>query len=111
MAFTTFVLFRVVNALNARVETGSVFNRHLLTNRWLWIALGCVLLLQVAAVQSSWLKQIFDTVPLTLAQWLVCAAVAATVLMVEELIRVAARVTADQPPRPRDVTTSPSPQL
>ena len=91
MAFTTFVLFQIVNALNARVERATVFTRQLLTNRWLWLALATVLLLQIAAVHIPWLQAIFDTVPLTLSQWAICAGIALTVLVLEESIRLLAR--------------------
>jgi Ca2+-transporting ATPase len=88
MAFTTFVLFQVINVLNARVETHTVFTKHLFTNRWLWASIGSVLALQVAAVHSPWLQPIFDTVALTAGQWAICAAVALSVLIVEEALKL-----------------------
>ena len=93
MAFTTFVLFQFFNALNARAERESVFTRHLFTNRWLWGSFGTVIVLQVLAVQLPLLSSIFDTTALTGAQWAACAAVAATVLVVEELIKLMRRLT------------------
>ena len=39
MAFTTFVLFQVFNAFNARVAEGSTFNTNFFRNRFLWVAL------------------------------------------------------------------------
>ena len=47
LAFTTFVLFQVFNALCARSETASVFGRDTLRNAKLWAALGVVVALQV----------------------------------------------------------------
>jgi P-type Ca2+ transporter type 2C len=88
MAFTTFVLFQFFNALNARVEHRSVFHRELFGNRWLWISFGVVVLLQVAIVQLPVLGAIFDTVALTGWQWLLCVAVASTVLLVEEAVKL-----------------------
>ena len=38
-----------------------------------------------------WLQAVFDTVPLSPSQWLICAAVASSVLIVEELIKLAYR--------------------
>jgi P-type Ca2+ transporter type 2C len=93
MAFTTFVLFQFFNALNARAERETVFTRHLFTNRWLWISFGAVVLLQVLVVHVPWLQGLFDTTPLTGSQWLVCTMVAASVLVVEEAIKLARRVT------------------
>ena len=45
--------------------------------------------LQVLAVQLPLLNPIFDTTPLSAAQWATCAGVAATVLVMEELIKLA----------------------
>ena len=92
MAFTTFVLFQFFNALNARAEGHTVFSRHLLTNRWLWISLAAILGLQVLAVQLAPLRTIFATSALSPFQWLVCGAVASCVLVVEETIKLAERV-------------------
>jgi len=90
MTFTTFVLFQLFNALNARAEQQTVFTRHLFTNRWLWTSLGAVVLLQVLAVQLPLLQGLFGTSPLNAVQWVVCAAVASCVLLVEEAVKVIA---------------------
>lgn len=91
MAFTTFVLFQLVNALNARAEHTTVFARHTLTNRWLWASLTTVAMLHVAAVHTPWGQAIFDTVALTTGQWAICIAVALCVLVVEELVKLGRR--------------------
>ena len=92
MAFTTFVLFQLVNALNARAESTTVFSRHTLTNRWLWTSLVTVALLHVVAVHTPWGQAIFDTVALTATQWALCIAIALSVLAVEELVKLGDRV-------------------
>jgi P-type Ca2+ transporter type 2C len=90
MAFTTFVLFQFFNALNARAERETVFTRHLFSNRWLWISFGAVVALQVAIVQLPVLHDIFRTTTLTAGQWATCAAVAVSVLLVEEAVKLGA---------------------
>ncbi|OKK03716.1 metal-transporting ATPase [Streptomyces sp. CB03234] len=87
MAFTTFVLFQLCNALAARTEDGSVLGRHQLRNRTLWICLTAVLTLQVIAVQVPLAQGIFDTVSLDLSQWMICFAVASTALLTEHAWR------------------------
>lgn len=89
MAFTTFVLFQLCNALAARSEDGPVFGRHQLHNRTLWIALAAVLTLQVIAVQAPVAQGVFDTVALSPAQWAICLATAFTVLLTEHGWRAA----------------------
>ncbi|MEU4258220.1 cation-translocating P-type ATPase [Streptomyces fradiae] len=87
MAFTTFVLFQLCNALAARSEDGPVLGRFQLRNRTLWICLGAVLVLQVVAVQVPFAQGVFDTVALSAAQWAVCLAAASTVLLAEQAWR------------------------
>ncbi|WP_411574703.1 cation-translocating P-type ATPase [Streptomyces fradiae] len=87
MAFTTFVLFQLCNALAARSEDGPVLGRFQLRNRTLWICLGAVLVLQVVAVQVPFAQGVFDTVALSAAQWAMCLAAASTVLLAEQAWR------------------------
>ncbi|MBK9178480.1 MAG: HAD-IC family P-type ATPase [Acidimicrobiales bacterium] len=91
MAFTTFVFFQFFNVLNARTERTSVFGRHTLTNGKLWLALGGVALLQVAAVKLEPLQRIFDTTALSPGQWALCIAVSATILVFDELYTLVLR--------------------
>jgi Ca2+-transporting ATPase len=84
LAFTTFVLFQFFNMFNARAERGSVFNRQFFCNGKLWLALVSVVLLQVVAVYWGPAQAIFDTVDLRLPDWGWSAAIAASVLCVEE---------------------------
>ena len=87
------VLAQLFNALNARSESVSAF-RHLFVNRWLWLALATSVLLQVAVVHLPVLNEAFSTVPLTGQQWLVCVAMASTVLWASEARKLIARLTA-----------------
>ncbi|MCX4859060.1 cation-translocating P-type ATPase [Streptomyces canus] len=89
MAFTTFVLFQLFNALAARSEDGPVLGRHQLHNRTLWICLAAVLVLQVVAVQVPAAQGVFDTASLSPAQWAICLATASTVLLIEHAWRAA----------------------
>ena len=92
--FTVLVLTQLFNALSARSETSSVVHR-LFTNPWLWGAITVSAVLQVAVVHLSFLNEAFTTVPLSLDQWLVCLAMASTVLWVSEIRKLFYRLTAD----------------
>lgn len=91
LAFTTFVLFQVFNVFNARAGEDTAFDRNFLRNRWLWLALAGVLAFQVLAVYWPPLAGPFDTVPLTARDWLLAAAVAASVLALDELRKAGLR--------------------
>ncbi|MFC8673970.1 cation-translocating P-type ATPase [Streptomyces griseorubiginosus] len=87
MAFTTFVLFQLFNSFNARADQGPLLGRRQLRNRTLWWCLAGVLLVQIAAVHLPWARTVFGTQPLDPVQWALCLGTAATVLLVELLVR------------------------
>ena len=89
LAFTTFVLFQFFNVFNARMEYGSAFNAHFFRNGKLWLALASVLGLQLVAVHWPPAQQLFGTTDLSLADWLLAAAVAASVLLLDEARKLA----------------------
>lgn len=90
MAFTTLVAFQLFNIFNARSEEESAFT-GLFTNHWLWAAIGLSLVLQVIVIYIPLLQQAFSTVPLSAGDWLLCAAVASSVLWLRELGKFIAR--------------------
>jgi P-type Ca2+ transporter type 2C len=90
MAFTTLVLFQLFNVLNARSDTTSAFHR-LFQNSWLRGALLLSLALQMLVIYVPFLQQAFGVVALDLSDWLVCTAVASTVVWLRELSKVIVR--------------------
>jgi len=85
LAFTTFVLFQVFNVFNARAEKGTTFNRHFCANRWLWLAIFGVILLQILVIHWPPAQRIFHTTALAPTDWLMAVGVAGSVLVIEEL--------------------------
>lgn len=81
--FTVLVFAQLFNCFNARSETTSALH-HLFSNRWLWSAVALSLLLQVAVVNLPALNYAFGTAPLTLEQWLFCAALGSLLLWLGE---------------------------
>ena len=88
LAFTTFVLFQVFNAFNARAETGTAFNSHFFRNRWLWLSLSVTVALQVLVVHWPPAQAVFHTTDLTFGDWLLAVGVAASVLVLDEARKV-----------------------
>ncbi|MDB5860025.1 MAG: ATPase, type, partial [Ramlibacter sp.] len=90
--FTVLVFASLFNCFNARSESASAFSQPF-TNAWLWGAVALSGLLQVAVVHVPVLNIAFGTVPLTPAQWLVCAAMGSAVLWFSELRKLAGSFT------------------
>lgn len=84
LAFTTFVLFQFFNVFNARAEHGTAFNVNFLRNGKLWLALLGVVLLQIVVVHWAPAQGLFGTTDLSIADWLLAAAVASSVLLLDE---------------------------
>jgi magnesium-transporting ATPase (P-type) len=90
LAFTTLVLAQLFNCFNARSDRVSAFH-HLFTNGVLWAAIGLSVVLQVAVVYVPFLNDAFGTARLGGGDWLLCAALASTVLWTDELRKLVGR--------------------
>ncbi len=89
-AFTVLVLCQLFNAFAARSETVSAAHAAF-ANVWLWGAVALALVLQVAVVHVPFLNTAFGTTALTWEQWLICFALASSVLWVTEVRKLALR--------------------
>ena len=90
MAFTTLVLFQLFNVFNARSDEASAF-RDLFTNLSLLGAVALSLGLHVLVVYLPLLQRAFSTVGLSASDWLLCTAVASSVLIIREVEKLVLR--------------------
>ena len=98
MAFTTVVFFSLFVVFNARSDKQSAFI-GMFSNKWLWGAVFLSILLQVMVVYIPFLQQAFSTVSLSPVDWLLCAAVASSVLWLRELSKIFVRAMEDKTKR------------
>lgn len=87
MAFTTLVFFQLFNSLNARSDELSAFT-GLFSNKWLWMALGLSIVLQILVIYVPFLQEAFGTVPLGPTEWGICIVVGSTVLWLREVVKL-----------------------
>jgi Ca2+-transporting ATPase len=90
MAFTTLMMFQLFNAFNCRSSWRSAFS-GLLNNPWLIGAVALSLLMHVLVVYVPFLQSAFHTVALSLADWIIATAVASTLLVIMELVKLGVR--------------------
>ena len=90
MAFNTLVLFQLFNVLNARSDYRSAF-AGLFHNKWLLFSVLLSIGLQVLVIYVPFLQSAFDTYALSLKDWLICVAVASTVIWTREIFKFIAR--------------------
>jgi Ca2+-transporting ATPase len=91
-AFTTLVLAQLFNVFNCRSETTSAFHRPFV-NPWLWGAVGFGLIAQLLVVENPWFQTAFGTAALDPRHWLVCVALASSVLWLDEARKIFLRLT------------------
>lgn len=85
VAMTTIVLFQFAQVWNCRSESESVFRMGWARNPYLFYAMIAVFFAHLAAMYVPLLQRVFETEPLTGAEWLRVLPAAASALVVVEL--------------------------
>jgi Ca2+-transporting ATPase len=91
MLLTTLSLFHLTAGLIARDQRNTIFARRAIPGSAQLRRYGIALLAIVAVTAIGFLQRIFETVSLRLAQWSICVAIALTLVLIEELIKVVLR--------------------
>ncbi len=91
VALTGLAVFQWFNAWNCRHETKSIFQINFFTNKFLLGATAIVISLQLLVIYNPWLQKFLHTVPLGWSEWFALIAVAASILVVEEIRKFFAR--------------------
>ncbi|HKP60595.1 MAG TPA: HAD-IC family P-type ATPase [Polyangiales bacterium] len=101
VGFTALTLAQLLHAWSTRSETHTIFDRTQLNqNKWLPIAVGGTMALQVVANLIPGLRRLLGTVPLSPVDWGVALTAAIGPFLINELTKVALR------PKPGDTNTS-----
>lgn len=84
LSLTTLAVFQWFNAWNCRSDKESIFTTNPFSNKFLLAATGIVVLLQALAVYTPFMHVILHTTPLSWGEWLLCIAIAFSIVVVEE---------------------------
>jgi len=87
LAFTTFVMFQMFNALNCRSATQSVFSLGLTTNKYFLAAIGGSIFMQLLVIYVPWLQYVFETVSLSSGDLIYVLFTSSTVFLLEEFLK------------------------
>ncbi len=85
MAFTTFVMFQMFNALNCRSEEKSIFWLGLFSNKYVWLAIAASVAMQLGGIYFGPLQFIFGTVPIAAVDLALVTFVAGSVFLIDEI--------------------------
>jgi Ca2+-transporting ATPase len=106
MLLTALSLSHVAAGLLARDQHNTIFSRAAIPGPTQLRRYGIALLAIIAVTAIGFLQQIFDTVELSFTQWSICIGLAASLIVVEELIKLVIRRRDRQRVTPR---TAPAP--
>ena len=87
MGLTTLSLMHIVAALEVREPSQTIFRRYTLENKRFVQLIGLTLVLTLLVTELNFLQRIFDTVPLTSAQWGLCLLGPVAYLVVAEVVK------------------------
>jgi Ca2+-transporting ATPase len=90
LAFCTMVAFEWFRAFNARSDEFTVFKLGIFSNRWLIMAIGIAIGLQIAVVYTPFLQVAFGTVPISAGSWGTAVLAGATLFVLEEFRKAVA---------------------
>lgn len=79
MAFTLFVMYQIFNVFNCRADYG-------FTNKFLFVAVGASVLLQLLVIYLPFLQGVFRTTALGWFDWVVILLIASTILVSDWLV-------------------------
>ena len=85
ISLTTLAVFQWFNAWNCRHESKSIFQMRPFSNKFLVGATLTVIFLQLLLIYNPVMQRLLRTVPLALSEWLVILAIAASIVLVEEI--------------------------
>jgi Ca2+-transporting ATPase len=91
MLLTCLSLFHLFGALLCRDQVGTVFDRDSMPGVVQLRRYGVALLAIVAVTGLEFLQRIFDTTNLDLAEWSICIGLAASLVVVEEMVKLILR--------------------
>jgi Ca2+-transporting ATPase len=91
MLLTALSLFHVAGALLSRDQTNTLFDRDAIPAVTQIRRYGLAVVAIIAVTALSFLQRIFDTTALTFGQWSTCVGLAASLVVVEEVIKLVLR--------------------
>jgi Ca2+-transporting ATPase len=91
MAFTTLVMFQLVNVFNCKSEKESLFKVGIFNNKYLILAVIASVALQFLVIYAPFLSVAFETVQIGFIQWAVIIEIAFSAFLVVELYKIIER--------------------
>jgi Ca2+-transporting ATPase len=92
LAFVVLALSQLFHAFDLIDVRQSLFGKIAFSNRWLWLALGVGVLIQIIVVTVPPLASLFEVFPLTLSDWGFATAIAFVPVVLNEIVKGVRRI-------------------
>ncbi|MFT4310590.1 MAG: cation-translocating P-type ATPase [Candidatus Woesearchaeota archaeon] len=89
MAFVTIIMFMMMHAFNARSFSKSIFNRYFFSNGWFFASVIFSFAATLCVIYIPVLQGLFQTVALSLSDWLIVFVVTSFILLFVEIQKTA----------------------
>lgn len=87
VAFSTFVMFQMFNALNCRSATQSVFAIGFFSNKYFLMAIGGSIVMQLCVIYLPFLQYIFGTASLAAADLVSVVFIPLSIFVLDEILK------------------------
>ncbi len=88
VAFATIIMFELFHALNAKSLHVTLFNKNFFSNNYLFLAILTSFTLMLMTIYTRFGNEIFQTVPLYLADWVIIILVSSSAIIVSEIVKM-----------------------
>ena len=99
MGLVAFAIFNIAISIGTKVEDRSSLSLEVLADRSFVIATTVSVLITVAMTELGVLQRLLGTVPLNFEQWVVCALIGMSLLLVAEVRKVVWKIPVDEVPK------------
>ena len=100
MALVVLAIFQWFNAWNCKSENKSIFTMNPFDNKFLVGATITIVILQLVAVYNPFLQKLLQTTPIDVYDWLLCASVAFSIVIIEEIRKLILRKAKNKTKKP-----------
>ena len=87
VAFVTLIMFELMHTFNARSLHTTIFNKNFFSNKYIFIAVGTSMTLTILTIYTSIGQRIFNTIPLSILEWMTITLVSSLVIILAETIK------------------------
>ncbi|MFP4117605.1 MAG: cation-translocating P-type ATPase [Candidatus Woesearchaeota archaeon] len=96
IAFTSIIMFEMFHVFNARSLHTTIFGKNFFKNKYVFMSISASLALLLFSVYVPLGQYVFETMPLSLVEWMIILGVSSLVIVVSELVKLMTKFEIDE---------------